>query len=125
MLAKLALIALAGAAGTLARYGLSGLVHAHVEKLFPWGTVAVNLVGSLLFGVAWAATEDRLSIGPETRAVVLIGFMGAFTTFSTLMFETAMLLEDSEWLLAAANLALQNGVGLAALFAGLALGRLV
>ena len=126
MLQKLFLIALAGALGTLARYGLSGLVH-HLtkESLFPWGTFVVNAAGCLAFGVLWTVMTARLSIDGDVRAIVLVGFMGAFTTFSRFMFDTGQLLEDSQWFLAAGNVVLQNVVGLAALFVGLALGRFV
>lgn len=123
---KLACIALAGGLGTLARYGLSGWAQrASGSGVFPWGTVAVNAVGCLLFGVLWSVMEKRLGIGGETRVIVLTGFMGAFTTFSTFMFETGELIRDSEWLLAAGNVAGQNISGIAFLFLGLALGRLI
>ena len=125
MLLKLLLIAAAGGLGSLARYGLSGVVHNWTGSTFPFGTTVVNVLGSLAFGFLVAVMEGRFPISPQTRVIVLIGFMGAFTTFSTLMFETAMLLEDSEWLLAAANLGIQNFIGLLALFLGLAAGRLV
>ncbi len=125
MLLKLLLIAAAGGLGSLARYGLSGVVHNWTGSTFPFGTTVVNVLGSLAFGFLVAVIEGRFPISPQTRIIVLVGFMGAFTTFSTLMFETAMLLEDSEWLLAAANLGMQNFIGLLALFLGLATGRLV
>ena len=126
MLHKLILIAIAGALGTLCRYGLAGLVH-HLSKdsLFPWGTCVVNMAGCLAFGLLWTIMTARLSISSDVRAVVLVGFMGAFTTFSSFVFDTGQLLEDSQWFLAAGNVAMQNALGLAALFAGFALGRLI
>ena len=125
LLIKLALIAAAGAAGTLARYGLSGLVGRASSGAFPWGTFAVNAAGCFLFGLIWACAEERSIISAEQRTIILIGFMGAFTTFSTFMFETGELLGNSQWLLAGANLVGQNCVGVALLLAGLAAGRLV
>ena len=122
---KLLLIAVAGGLGSLARYGLSGVVHNWSGSVFPWGTVAVNILGCGVFGFVVAVTEGRFAVSPETRAMILVGFMGAFTTFSTFIFETAALLEDSEWLLALGNVSLQNFVGLAALILGLFIGRLV
>ena len=122
---KLLLIAVAGGFGSLARYWLSGVVQNSSGSLFPYGTVAVNILGCLVFGFLVAVTEGRFAISPQTRAVILVGFMGAFTTFSTYIFETAALLEDSEWLLALGNMSLQNFVGLAALILGLFIGRLV
>jgi CrcB protein len=122
---KLALLALAGALGTLARYGLGGLVQRLRDGEFPLGTLAVNCTGCFLFGVVWSLAEERMLIRGETRAIVLIGFMGAFTTYSTYAFETAEMLRDSEWWLAAANLALQNVLGITCVFLGLAAGRLL
>jgi CrcB protein len=120
---KLLWLASAGALGTLARYGLGGLVQRVHQSTFPWGTFAVNAVGCFLFGLVWTLGEERLVIGGETRAIILIGFMGAFTTFSTFTFETGAMLRDAEWLLATANLLAHNGLGLACFFLGAALGR--
>ena len=125
MLQKLFLIALAGGLGTLARYGLSGAVQHFGGKDFPWGTVVVNLLGCFVFGVLWASIEERWTLSGETRTIILVGFMGAFTTFSTFMFETGGFLQDSQWLLALGNVALQNLGGLIALLLGLAAGNLV
>jgi len=122
---KLILLALAGSLGTLARYFLGGAVQRLAGGAFPWGTFAVNMTGTLLFGFVWSVAEDRLVISPEARAVVLVGFMGAFTTFSSFMFETGELLRDSQWALAFGNLALQNVTGVVFLFIGLAIGRLL
>jgi fluoride exporter len=122
---KLLLIALAGALGTLARYGLGGLVQEHTGKVFPWGTVVVNLLGCLVFGIICSSLEERWSASGETRAILLIGFMGAFTTFSTFIFETNGLLSDGEWLPAIGYFTIHNVGGLVALIAGLALGRLL
>lgn len=125
MLQKLILIALAGSLGTLVRYGLGGFVQEHCGKMFPWGTVAVNLLGCLLFGLVWSSLAERWSASGEVRAVVLIGFMGAFTTFSTFMFETEQLLRDSQWWSALGYFTVHNVGGLAAVLAGLAVGRLL
>ena len=76
-------IALAGALGTLARYGLGGAVQTVLGQNFPWGTLVVNAIGCLLFGLVWTLAEERLLISGHLRFIVLVGFMGAFTTFST------------------------------------------
>ena len=123
MVQKLLWIALAGGAGTLARYGLAGLVHRWMGAGFPWGTAAVNALGCFLFGIAWAMATEHFALGSQTRAVVLIGFLGAFTTFSAFVSETGQLLADSQWLLAGGNVLLQNVLGLAVFFLGLAVGR--
>jgi CrcB protein len=124
MIQKLAWLALAGALGTLARYGLAGLVHRINGASFPWGTMAVNLTGCFLAGLVWALFENRWPVSGETRSLVLVGFMGAFTTFSALILETGELLRSAEWMYAVTNLTMQNGLGFVALFAGVALGRM-
>ena len=125
MLEKLGLIALAGATGTLARYWLSGLVYDLIGRDFPWGTAAVNILGCFLFGFVWELGEARMLIRAETRTIILTGFMGAFTTFSTFIFESGGLLEDGRYLPALANVGFQTVLGFAALFGGLMLGRML
>jgi len=125
VLSRLLYVALAGALGTLARYGLAGAVQRVAGSSFPWGTAAVNVAGCFMLGVGWSLAETRLQISSELRTVCFAGFMGAFTTFSTYALETGQMLRDSEWLVAAGNVALQNGVGIASLLVGLLLGRLV
>ncbi|HNR30472.1 MAG TPA: CrcB family protein [Candidatus Hydrogenedentes bacterium] len=120
---KLLLLASAGALGTLVRYALAGWVQRGAGAAFPWGTLAVNAAGCFLAGLVWMLAEHRMQLTGETRAIVLIGFLGAFTTFSAFMLETSELVRDAEWLRAAANVAIMNGVGLVALFAGLFAGR--
>jgi CrcB protein len=122
---KLLALAVAGTLGTLARYGLGGLVQRLHESAFPWGTLVVNALGCFLFGVVWALAEERLVISGETRLVLLVGFMGAFTTFSTYMFETRQMLAASEWLVGAANFAVENLAGFALLMLGMVIGRMI
>ncbi len=125
MIQKLLLIALAGGAGALARYGLGGLVQGWTSSSFPWGTFAVNAVGCFAFGLIWVLGGERSGLSIETRTILLVGFMGAFTTFSTFIFETNKLMADSQWLWAAGNILLHMVVGVAMLLAGIALGRAV
>jgi fluoride exporter len=120
---KILWLALAGALGTLARAGLTRLVQRAVGLGFPWGTLTVNLVGSLLFGLVWAVTERRLTGAAELRLVFLTGFMGAFTTFSTLVFDTTALIQQERIGAALGNLALQNLLGLICVGVGLWAGR--
>ena len=125
MLQKLLLLGLAGASGTLARYGLVTVTHKALGGEFPWGTFAANIVGCFVAGFLWILIEKFISISGETRIIIFVGFFGAFTTFSTLMLETGEMFRDAEWLYAIKNLALHNGFGLLSLFAGLTLGRLM
>jgi fluoride exporter len=120
---RLLLLALAGSIGTLARYGLSGLVQRHAGALFPWGTFAVNALGCFLFGLVWTLAERRMWISPEYRIVILVGFMGAFTTFSTYAFETTQQLQDAQWGAALGNIVLNNVLGIALVYLGLSLGK--
>ena len=125
MLQKFLYLGLAGAAGTIARYWLSGVIQRQITNEFPLGTAAVNIIGCLLFGLLWAIMESRLSISGQTRIVIFVGFFGAFTTFSSYIFETGELLDQSQWLLASGNILLQNVTGLAGILTGLAIGKLI
>ena len=125
MLAKIFAIAAAGALGTLARYSLAGFVHRLNATSFPWGTLAVNLSGCFLAGLLWSLFENRWPVSGDTRAIVLIGFMGAFTTFSAYILETGELMRSAQWLLVAANVAAQNGLGIIGLATGLMIGRIL
>lgn len=116
-------IGLAGALGTVARHGLSGAVQRLSGAGFPWGTLAVNVIGCFLFGLVWSLVESRPAVSAEMRSLIFIGFLGAFTTFSSFTYETSELVRGAQWLAAAGNVLAQNGLGLVALFGGLALGR--
>jgi CrcB protein len=95
---KLFLIALFGAVGTLARYGLQGLVQTRMASTFPYGTLLINLTGCLLLGFIGQLTLNRMLISSELRIAIAIGFFGGYTTFSSFGWETAKMLEDGEWL---------------------------
>jgi len=121
MLQRLFLIAAAGAAGSLARYFVSGLgMRWHAGGL-PVGTLVVNIIGCFLFGAVWALAEQRNIITSESRLVVLVGFLGAFTTFSTFGFETVQLWREAKHGLALANALAQNIGGIAAAWLGIRL----
>lgn len=125
MLQKLLLLCLAGSAGTLARYGLSGLVQRLAGVGFPLGTFVVNLSGCLLFGLVFGLFEDRIGLPGEVRFILLTGFMGAYTTFSSYMFESVSLMQHGQWLAAGANIVGQTVAGVALTLLGMALGRLI
>ncbi len=87
-------IAVAGAVGALARYGLEGAVSNRWPGAFPWGTFVVNISGAFLIGLVFVLLTERVSVDPWVRSSITIGFLGAYTTFSTLSFESYRLLED-------------------------------
>ncbi len=123
MFSKLIALGIAGFAGTIARYALAGAVYRFTGAEFPWGTLLVNAIGCLLTGSFWALAEYHLEISGGMRTIVLIGFFGAFTTFSSLMLETAELARSSEILAAVKNLVLQNVIGALCLAGGILLVR--
>ena len=125
MLEKLAYIAIAGAAGTLTRYGVVTLFQRDGLSGMPWGVFAANMAGSLLFGLIWAMSEERGWISENARVIALVGFMGAFTTFSTFAFDNLQLARASEWGWFGANLALTNVGGLACVYAGFRIARVL
>jgi CrcB protein len=95
---KLFLITLFGAAGTLARYGLQGVVQIRMGSGFPYGTLLINLSGCLLLGFIGQLTLNRMLVSSDVRIAVAVGFFGGYTTFSSFGWETAKMLEDGEWL---------------------------
>jgi CrcB protein len=118
-------IALAGALGALGRYGLEGFVSRRVTGAFPWGTLVVNVSGAFALGLVFTLFTERYVIPPWARSSITIGFLGAYTTFSTFSFETYRLLEDRAYLLAAANSLGSLALGLAAVYLGVVAGRAV
>lgn len=123
-LSRLALLCAAGALGTVARYATYLVSSRYFGDRYPIGTLLVNVIGSFLFGVVWATSERMARGGPEVRLIVLTGFMGAFTTFSTLASDVARLAQAGRWGLAVGDLVLQNGGGIAAVLLGWYLVRL-
>ena len=118
-------IAAGGAAGSLCRYLASGFTQRMFDTAFPIGTFMVNMLGCLFFGLVTGMFEDRLGFPPEMRLLILTGFMGAFTTFSTYMFESTNLIKSGQWAMTALNIGGQSVLGFACIIGGLALGRLI
>jgi fluoride exporter len=115
---KTIFIAFAGLVGTLVRYWLSGLVARQYGETFPWGTLAVNLIGSFLAGAMYYLADERFLIPPAWRTIILIGLLGGFTTFSSYGLQTFTLLRDGEIGLATFNIAVSNVLGLLMVWAG-------
>ena len=120
-LVRLALIAIFGAAGTLARYGLQGLVQIRIASAFPYGTLLINLTGCFLLGLIGQFTLNRMVISPDWRVAIAVGFFGGYTTFSSFGWETAKMLEDGEWLRASTYVAASVAAGLLLSVAGIRL----
>lgn len=117
------LLLFCGAAGTLARYGLQGIVQRWSGPDFPGGTLAVNLLGSFLVGAVGQYSLTHLAIPPEWRVAMLIGFLGAFTTFSAVSWEAAQMLEHAEWTRVAVYLATSVIGGVLAAMLGIRTGN--
>lgn len=116
----LAYVALGGALGALARYGISGWVYDRMGENFPWGTLVVNLVGCLALGlvIRWLQVS---AVAPGVRPFLTIGLLGAFTTFSTFSYETVALLQEGQWLRAGLYMGGSVALGLIAMVAGMVL----
>jgi CrcB protein len=116
-------IAVAGSLGALARYGLDGFVSRRLPTAFPWGTFAVNISGAFVLGFLMTLMTEQLTTAPWLRSGLTIGLLGAYTTFSTLSYETYRLLEDGALGLAAANMLGSAAAGLFAVYLGVVAGR--
>lgn len=116
-------IAFSGALGAISRFGLGALVQRTAKSAFPWGTIAVNILGCLLFGLIWQLGEGVGRLDRQTRIIILTGFMGSFTTFSTFAFESTQLFRGGQSAAALANIGLQTTVGLLALALGMWCGK--
>jgi CrcB protein len=115
------LIALCGAIGTLARYGLQGVVQIKMGSTFPYGTLLINLTGCFLLGLIGQLTLNRILVPPEWRMAIAVGFFGGYTTFSSFGWETAKMFEAGEWLRASTYVTASVVLGLLLSVAGIRL----
>ena len=120
---QLIAIAAGGAAGALFRFWVSTGVYGLLGRSFPFGTLAVNVLGSLVMGFLYVLLLDRMSVVPEVRAGLLVGFLGAFTTFSTFSIETLNLIEQADFFKAGLNMVLSVTACVMACWFGVLLGR--
>ncbi|GAB4507035.1 MAG: fluoride efflux transporter CrcB [Sulfuricaulis sp.] len=118
-------IAAGGAVGSLLRFWMSNWVHSFADRSFPYGTLAVNVLGCLIMGFLFVLFIDRLSDNPILRAGILIGVLGGFTTFSSFSIETFNLIEQGDWARAIANMSGSLVLCVGATWAGVILGRQV
>lgn len=118
------MIALGGAMGAIARYQLASMIQARIPVGFPWGTFIVNISGCLVMGVVTTLLTDRL-VHPNWRFLIPIGFIGAYTTFSTFELETFRAVTDGAWLMGGLNVVCSVLAGYVALWLGVVLTRLI
>jgi len=116
-------IAGGGAVGALLRYGVSNGIHGLLGRAFPYGTLAVNILGSLLMGFLYVLLLERMDVGVEWRAALMIGLLGAFTTFSTFSLETLNLLETGDHLKAGVNILVSVSLCILGCWLGMTAGR--
>ena len=116
-------IALGAVVGASARYFFSVLVARDFSTTFPYGTLLINLTGSLVLGFFLVYSTERVLLDPRWRLLVAIGFCGSYTTFSSYAFESFALMEQGQWLLMSLNIVGNNALCLAAVLAGAALAR--
>jgi len=116
-------IAGGGAAGALLRYGVSNGIYVLLGRGFPYGTLTVNILGSLLMGFLYVLMIERMDVGVHWRAALMIGMLGAFTTFSTFSLETLNLLEGGDHLKAGVNILLSVSLCIIGCWMGMIAGR--
>jgi len=124
-MAKILLLAIGGILGTLARYGLAGVVYEFFGTSFPYGTLVVNLSGCFIIGVLAALADHKLLLSSDLKVLLMIGFCGAYTTFSTFILETSNLIKDGETLRAFLNVLVSVIVGFIVFRIGMFLGDIV
>jgi CrcB protein len=114
---KLLVIALGGAVGAILRYYLSGFAYQYLKDDFPWGTLLVNLLGAFIIGYLWGIFEE-VSVSVALRTFILVGMIGAFTTFSTYALETFNLLREGEIKSVLLNILVSNLLGIMLVWIG-------
>jgi len=112
------IIGVGGFLGAIARYGAALWIGQRWGRSFPIGTFIINVTGSFFIGLLMTLFTERFMVNPQWRLMLVVGFLGAYTTFSTFEYETGALLKDSEWLLAMLNVVLSVVVGFIALKLG-------
>lgn len=112
---SIVIIGIGGFLGAVARYAIGLWIGQKWGRTFPLGTFFINVSGSFLIGFLMALFTERLMLNPQWRMFFVVGFLGAYTTFSTFEYETGALLRDGEWLIASLNVCLSVIIGFAAL----------
>ena len=116
-------IALGAVAGAIARYALSGYIARVFSSAFPYGTLIINVSGSLVLGFFLVLAGERMLLDPRWRMLVAIGFCGSYTTFSSYAFESFAQMESGQWMMMAINITANNALCLGAIILGATLAR--
>ena len=124
-MSKFFFLIIAGGIGALLRYSVSLFFLKYTNTNFPLGVLLVNILGSFLFGLIWALSEDKGIIGPEVRLVILVGFLGSFTTFSTFAFDNITLISNGQIGYFIVNILLNNLLGILFIYLGFKISKLV
>ncbi len=117
-MANIIIIGIGGFLGAISRYGVALWIGQRWGRSFPLGTFVINVSGSFLIGLLMSLFTERFMVNPQWRLLLVVGFLGAYTTFSTFEYETGTLLKDSEWLIAGLNVVLSVFAGFIALKLG-------
>ena len=119
------IIGIGGFAGAVSRYGLALWIGQRWGRSFPLGTFVINVSGCFLIGLIMTLMAERFTVNPQWRLLLVVGFLGAYTTFSTFEYETGALLKDGEWAFAMLNIILSVVVGFIALKLGEAMAKMI
>ena len=119
------IIGIGGFVGAVSRYGLALWIGQRWGRAFPLGTFVINVSGSFLIGLLMTLMAERFTVNPQWRLLLVVGFLGAYTTFSTFEYETGSLLKDGEWTFAMLNIILSVVAGFAALKLGEVIAKVI
>jgi CrcB protein len=117
-MANIFMIGIGGFLGAISRYGVALWIGQRWGRTFPLGTFLINISGSFLIGLLMSLLTERFMVNPQWRLLLIVGFLGAYTTFSTFEYETGALVKDGEWMIAMLNVMLSVIVGFIALKLG-------
>ncbi len=118
-------IGIGGFLGAISRYGVALWIGQRWGRNFPLGTFLINISGSFLIGLLMSLFTERFMVNPQWRLFLVVGFLGAYTTFSTFEYETGTLVKDGEWLIAMLNVILSVSVGFIALKLGEVIAKII
>ena len=122
---KYLMVGVGGFAGAIARFWLGSYIGGKMGTRFPYGTFVINISGSFLIGLIMTVLSERMPLSPNWRYLVPIGFIGAYTTFSTFEYETLRSLQDGQFWVASLNVGLSVLLGFAAVWGGVVAGRAI